>query len=104
MARLLSVGTPIAAELRAQYAVASVARRELTGVGFFTHFAVPASAPRVAALNAEMGADATLTNGIGVGFVLFIRDGMLSMLEGFTYGERWPADARIQEWEEAPDE
>ena len=26
----------------------------------------------------------------GAGFVLFIRSGRLSVLEGFTYGEDWP--------------
>jgi hypothetical protein len=28
----------------------------------------------------------------GAGFVLFIRDGKLDILEGFTYDEPWPKD------------
>jgi hypothetical protein len=28
----------------------------------------------------------------GAGFVLFIRDGRLKMLEGFTFDEPWPVD------------
>jgi len=28
----------------------------------------------------------------GAGFVLFINDGLISMLEGYTYGEPWPED------------
>jgi hypothetical protein len=27
----------------------------------------------------------------GAGFVLFVEDGYLGMLEAFSYGERWPA-------------
>src|SRR5688500_12929085 len=103
MKRLLAADIPIAPELRAQYAVATVVSTELTGVGFFVDYDVPAAAPRIVPANLEMGDGATLTNGIAVGFVLFVRDGVISMLEGYTYDDPWPEDARIREWEEAPD-
>jgi hypothetical protein len=102
MARFLKANTPVAAELRAQYAAATVVRRELTGVGFFIDYSVAVDAPRIVPPNLEIGDAATLTNGIGVGFVLFVRDGAISMLEGYTYDEPWPDDARIKEWEESP--
>ena len=102
MTRFLKSNTPVAPELRAQYAAATVVRRELTGVGFFIDYAVPVNLPRIVPPNLEMGDAATLTNGIGVGFVLFVRDGAISMLEGYTYDQPWPDNARIKEWEESP--
>ena len=104
MARLLAADTVVAPALRAQCAVADVARREFTGVGFFTDFAVPPDAPRIVPPDLELGDAATLANGTPVGFVLFVRDGALSMLEGYTYGDDpWPEGARIDRWEESPD-
>jgi hypothetical protein len=103
MARLLEPDIPIAPELRAQYAAATVVSRELTGVGFFIDYAVPATVPRIVPPNLEMGETATLTNGIAVGFLLFVRDGVIAMLEAYTYDDPWPDDARIKEWDQAPD-
>jgi hypothetical protein len=43
----------------------------------------------------------------GVRFVLFIQDGRLDFLEGFTYGELWPEIVELRRWfylrDEAPD-
>ena len=103
MTRFLDTDTLLAPQLRAQYAAATVVRRELTGVGFFIDYAVPANVPRIVPPNLEMGDAATLTNGIDVGFVLFVRDGAIAMLEGYTYDHPWPDDARISEWEQSPD-
>jgi hypothetical protein len=55
MARFLEANTPIAPELRAQYAAVTVVRRDLTGVGFFIDYAVPVDVPRVVSPNLEMG-------------------------------------------------
>jgi hypothetical protein len=79
--------------IRQQMDYALVTSREFTGVGFFTRFTLPADAPvRRDLPNANfthVGADiAGLKH--GAGFVLFIRDGVVSMLEGFTYVEAWP--------------
>ena len=104
MTHLLEGDSIIAPELRAQYAVARVEGRESTGVGFFIDFAVPAEAPRIVPPDLEFGADAILTDGTAVGFILFVRDGALTMLEGYTFGDDpWPVDARIRHWEEPPD-
>jgi len=79
--------------VRQQLAHAAVAKREFTGVGFFTDFSVSADAPvrrDLASMEiSDVGAEFSSLQH-GAGFVLFIRDGVVSMLEGFTYDEPWP--------------
>ena len=104
MAHLLAADTVIAPALRAQYAVVRVAGREFTGGGFFVDFVVPPEAPRIAPPELEIGADATLADGTAVGFLLFVRDGALVMLEGYTFGDDpWPESASVGQWEALPD-
>src|SRR5690349_20769287 len=91
--KLLVGDHPALATLRAQAARAWVVSREHSGVGFFCTFEVPADAPRLEALgrftvddvNAEVSGLAH-----GAGFVLFVREGRLDMMEGFSYDEPWP--------------
>ena len=98
---LLAGEAPQLEPLRAQVHVASVLRRELSGVGFFTHFAVPPDVPRPGVVGrmvlSDIGAD---IEGVvhGSGFALFIQDGILDFLEGFTYSDPWPAEARLLRW------
>jgi hypothetical protein len=79
--------------LRRQLTCSTVSKREFTGVGFFTEFDLP--------LNAQVKRDVpdmTISDvgaefsdlEHGVGFVLFIRGGVVTMLEGYTYDEEWP--------------
>src|SRR3954468_19580246 len=97
MEYLLRGDHTVLATLREQLAVATVAKREFTGVGFFTRFDVP---PTVSGLPSsrriiisDVYAD---VEGLqhGAGFVLFVVDGGLDTLECFTYVEPWPLDAR----------
>jgi len=79
--------------LRRQVSCASVSKREFSGVGFFTEFALPASAQVARDVPdmtiGDVGAEIpTLEH--GAGFVLFIRGGVVTMLEGYTYDESWP--------------
>lgn len=79
--------------IRQQLAHATVAKREFSDVGFFTDFSVLADvAVRRDLPNMELGGVEAEFPGIqnGAGFVLFIRGGVVSMLEGFTYDEPWP--------------
>jgi hypothetical protein len=82
---------PTLAVLRAQMIVARVLNRQFTGVGFFTDFVVPPTAPRLTAPSeAHLGHDVCATiPGLegGIGFVLALKDGLLGFLEGFTYGD-----------------
>ena len=91
---------PSSAFLR-QLAVARVERRRLTGVGIFIDLVVPSSAPRVDKVNAELSVDYRTSMPAPddlVGFLLFIRDGALSFLEGCTHGNAvWPEEP-MEEW------
>jgi|SRR6266850_3312926 len=83
--------------LREQLKRAQVSSRKMTGVGFYTEFAVPPAIPRVPGrptfrLGDVSGTAANVRNGLG--FVLFVSDGALSMLEGYTYDELWPDEVR----------
>lgn len=91
--RLLLAGDhPVLAQLRHQLETARVVNRELSGVGFFTTFAVDAppvaNAPKKFWLGDVHGAMAKVRH--GAGFVLFVDEGRLNMLEGFTYDDPWP--------------
>lgn len=79
--------------LRQQFSKVIVSKRKLTGCGFFTDFEVPPSAPRL-----QKRSRITITDisgefpklKHGAGFVLFVDDGAMKCLEGFTYDEPWP--------------
>jgi len=79
--------------IRQQLAHATIVKRESTGVGFFTEFLVPSDTPvrrdLPDATIGDVGAQfPTLQR--GAGFLLFIRGGVVTMLEGYTYDEPWP--------------
>jgi hypothetical protein len=84
--------------IRRQLSHAIVVKREFTGVGFFTDFEVPLDAP----VRRDLP-DATLgdvcaelpTLQHGAGFALFVRNGVVLMLEGFTYDEPWPTSTDV---------
>jgi hypothetical protein len=81
--------------LQKQYSSSRVASRKMTGVGFFTRLSLPEDAPKLpdeASFHiSDVAAD---INGLkhGAGFVLFIEDGRIETLEGFTYDEPWTQD------------
>jgi hypothetical protein len=79
--------------IRQQVSSATVSHREFTGVGFFTHFVLSSDAPvRRDLPNMELGDIGAEFPGVkhDAGFLLFVRDGIVSMLEGYTYDENWP--------------
>lgn len=90
---LLEGDEPPLVTLRSQLRLANRIRREMSGVGFFTHFDVPAEAPRLKHCASLRFGDVTAElEGLqhGTGFVLFVDGGLLTMLEGYTYDEAWP--------------
>lgn len=84
---------PTLAALRFQLQLAKRNCREMSGTGFFTHFKVPVEAPRLPNNPSFKFGDVTAElEGLqhGAGFMVFIDDGLLTMLEGYAYDEAWP--------------
>ncbi len=96
---LLAGDKPELAVFRAQLNAATVASRESTGVGFFTHLSVPAEL-----LRAKGRAQLVLSDlyaeisGLDhdAGFVLFVEDGAIDVLECHIVDERWPDNATMR--------
>lgn len=78
--------------LRLQVKNCSVVQRELTGCGFYTTFSIPDNLPRISNISATFGDVVADIVGLknGAGFLLFIKDGALDMLEGYSFDEVWP--------------
>lgn len=92
--KLLHGDHPVLAALRHQLDSCEVSLREFTGVGFYANLEVrpsvepaPTTHPRIQVLN--VGAE---ISGLerGASFVVFVTDGYLDFLEGFSYDEPWP--------------
>jgi hypothetical protein len=91
--KLLAGDHPVLDALRAQAERARLTRREYTGVGFFCDFDVPSdAAPLPTQSDFHVGDVNASLDGLkyGAGFVLYVRNRRLAMLEGYTYEEPWP--------------
>lgn len=92
--RMLAGEHPTLEALRTQLAACTVTKRETTGVGFFTSIAVPSGVPRaplrprVAPFGDVLASLPSTVN--GAGFLLYVDDGVMAMLEGYTFDEAWP--------------
>lgn len=74
-----------------QYKTAQVIKRDFTGVGFFTDFAIQDDIERLEnRAPAHFGNIVGKIDNIQVGFILFGENGAISCLEGFTYDKAWP--------------
>jgi hypothetical protein len=94
--KLLAGDHPLLLALRAQADGARMTSRKYTGVGFFCDFEVPPDVPPLATRDFAFGDVNASMDGLeyGAGFVLFVREGRLATLEGYTYEEPWPKDVR----------
>jgi hypothetical protein len=91
---LLAGDHPSLAVLREQLALADVAGRRFSGVGFFTELRVPPSARRLDDVPRLIIHDVYAeVSGLEhpVGFLLFITDGVLDTLECFIHDDQWPS-------------
>ena len=73
----------------------------MTGVGFFTFFTIPPEVPRLDVKGRRVFSDVGAElEGVehGVGFLLFVQDGQLDNLEGFTYDGPWPERLVLRRW------
>ncbi len=95
MEMLLAGDDPTLVVFRNQFHSAEASGRTLTGVSFFLDFSVPPEVPRLEGRNRafEIGDVAAEVEGLAhaAGFVLHVRAGVIASLEGFSYGEPWPA-------------
>ena len=97
MTMLLSGEDTVLCTLRQQLSVSQVKGRELTGTGFFTTFLVPKEAPRVSGQgDFHLGNVIAKVDGLenGAGFVLFVKNGAIDFLEGYSYDEAWPNEIK----------
>ena len=81
--------------LRSQWAGSEVTNRETSGVGGFVTIKVPASSPVLAAKKRFTLGDVVLDlpgREAAIGAVLFVENGVLDMLELFTFDGAWPED------------
>lgn len=85
--------------MREQLTAATVSRREYTGVGFFTHFAIADSVRRLPSTGRIVIGDVYAEVSdlkYGAGFLVFLDRGILDMLECFIVEDAWPVEARIR--------
>lgn len=97
LALLLDGDYPMMHILRTQLNMAGVESLENTGSGFFMKFSVPKDAPVIPGKpDFQFGDVDAQVEGLkdGAGFVVFVRDGQLRMLEGYSYEEPWPEGDR----------
>ena len=91
----------LTSELEQQLAVATVTERENTGGGFFTTISVAENASRVTSPKVLGYETQARVSGLehGIGFVLFMEDGRLVLLEGFAWGPESTAGLDLTAWE-----
>jgi len=73
-----------------QYNESETLETKFTGVGFYSRFHNLSSTSDSKHDMQTFHANGILNDNILVGFVLFVKNGFLDFLEGFTYDERWP--------------
>ncbi|NMG72897.1 hypothetical protein [Parazoarcus communis] len=91
--KLLDGDFPLLIQLRQQLARCTVAKREFTGFGFYTTLSVPADVRRTVGLDVKFGDVVGKIPELpsGAGFLLYVKNGVLDMLEGYSYDEPWPS-------------
>lgn len=78
--------------LREQLSAVEVMSREYSKVGFFVDLKVPClPSSQFSKVECQMGDVEIHLPGLslGLGTILFVKNGTLNLLEGFTYGEDW---------------
>ncbi len=97
MGLLFAGDYPALKVLREQWKSSVIKEVQLTGVGFFINYEIPDDCPRISGSLTLSDVTADI-KGVknGVGFILFVKDGVLTMLEGATYDDPWPEKIEIQ--------
>lgn len=91
---LLAGDHPVLVALRAQVPHLSVKNREVSRAGCFTEFALSDGAPAAPTRSERLvfGDVQAMIYGLtlGAGFVLYVNNGFIDLLEGYTFDEPWP--------------
>ena len=89
--KLLQGTHPLLTQLYSQLEFCYVRRREMTGTGFYTYFEVRVLL-QIRDINLRFGDVTAEIPGLknGAGFLLYIKNGLLDMLEGYSYDEPLP--------------
>lgn len=77
--------------LRDHFMKAVVVSREMTGVGFFVNYALEANSLKKFSQDCTFGDVIFFTDDMpeGGGVVVYIKDGYLSSIEGYSYSDHW---------------
>lgn len=96
MENIINEDVELSNVLLKQYNSSFIKSREFTGHGFYTDYIVDDSLAIKNNLNFELGNTKAEINGLkfGAGFILFIRNGLITTLEGYSYGEPWPSEIK----------
>lgn len=88
---LLAADHPVAEALRAQLQTVSVKDRQVSTAGFFTNLKVGPTPPAPTSRRLIIDGVEAAIPGLeyGAGFILWVENGMLETLEGYTYDEPW---------------
>lgn len=93
LAKLMDGDHPTLTQLRSQLDDARVLTREFSGVGFFTELRV-ISSKALSDVSASIRFGDVLATfdelDHGAGFLLYVDNGVINTLEGYTFGELWP--------------
>jgi hypothetical protein len=83
--------------LRLQLVESQLESREHNGYGFYTKFSVPVDVPTCSLVNEHFHAS-SLVGGELCGFILYIRDGRVAVLEGYPLGgDAWPQSESFEQ-------
>ncbi len=92
MTAIIKKESGISKNLYAQYIHSNVVSREFTGYGFYTTYAVNQKYKIKTIKNAMLGDINASINDLkhGAGFILYINNGLIDVLECYTYDENFP--------------
>lgn len=94
---LLTDGHPVLVALHQQLLQATIESREYSGVGFFTEFEWAEVIPVPGLGTTHFGDVHGELEGLehGAGFILFVEEGIATMLEAHTYSGAWPKEEKL---------
>ncbi len=95
---LLDGALPQLETLRRQLEAAKVSARQFSGVGLFTEFEVPPAVPRVNPPDFVLGDISFELESVENGgeALLFVRGGVLEMLEVYNWTDSWPDSPKLR--------